>query len=81
MFVTEDTTRALPEHLAAMYITAARSGATRLCLADTVGHATPSGVQRLALFLHEQLQSAGFGDTETALMAGSFFSDDISPSP
>jgi len=62
MFVTEDTTRAQPEHLAAMYLTAARSGATRLCLADTVGHATPSGVQHLVLFLREQLQNAGFGD-------------------
>jgi 2-isopropylmalate synthase len=62
MFVTEDTTRAQPEHLAAMYLTAARCGATRLCLADTAGHATPSGVQRLVIFLREQLQHAGFGD-------------------
>lgn len=62
MFVTEDTTRARPEHLAAMYLTAARAGATRLCLADTVGHATPTGVQHLVGFLREQLQSAGFGD-------------------
>lgn len=62
MFVTEDTTRAQPEHLAAMYLTAARCGATRLCLADTVGHAIPSGVQRLVIFLREQLQHAGFGD-------------------
>src|SRR6266704_5915069 len=35
MFVTEDTTRARPEHVAAMYLAAARTGATRLCLADT----------------------------------------------
>ncbi|HET8850994.1 MAG TPA: hypothetical protein VFN02_00565 [Ktedonobacteraceae bacterium] len=62
MFVTEDTTRAQPEHLTGMYLTAARCGATRLCLADTVGHATPTGVQRLVLFLREQLQHAGFGD-------------------
>ncbi len=62
MFVTEDTTRARPEHVAAMYLTAARTGASRLCLADTVGHATPSGVQRLVEFLREQLQSAGFGN-------------------
>jgi len=61
MFVTEDTTRARPEHVAAMYLTAARTGASRLCLADTVGHATPTGVQRLVEFLREQLQSAGFG--------------------
>lgn len=62
MFVTEDTTRALPEHIAAMYVTAAQAGASRLCISDTVGHATPSGVQHLVLFLSEQLQSAGFGD-------------------
>ena len=62
MFVTEDTTRALPEHIAAMYLTAAQAGASRLCIADTVGHATPSGVQHLVGFLREQLQSAGFGD-------------------
>jgi 2-isopropylmalate synthase len=62
MFVTEDTTRARPEHVAAMYLAAARTGATRLCLAETGGHATPSGVQRLVGFLREQLRSAGFDD-------------------
>ncbi|HXX78237.1 MAG TPA: LeuA family protein [Ktedonobacteraceae bacterium] len=62
MFVTEDTTRALPEHIAAMYLTAAQAGASRLCIADTVGHATPSGVQHLVGFLRDQLQRAGFGD-------------------
>jgi isopropylmalate/homocitrate/citramalate synthase len=62
MFVTEDTTRALPEHIAAMYLTAAQAGASRLCISDTVGHATPSGVQHLVAFLREQLQKAGFGD-------------------
>lgn len=62
MFVTEDTTRALPEHIAAMYVTAAQAGASRLCISDTVGYATPSGVQHLVGFLSEQLQNAGFGD-------------------
>lgn len=62
MFVTEDTTRAVPEDIAAMYLTAAEAGASRLCIADTVGHATPSGVQHLVGFLHEKLQEAGFGD-------------------
>jgi 2-isopropylmalate synthase len=62
MFVTEDTTRALPEHIAAMYLTAAKAGASRLCISDTVGHATPSGVQHLVGFLREQLQGAGFDD-------------------
>ena len=62
MFVTEDTTRALPDHIAAMYLTAAEAGASRLCISDTVGHATPSGVQHLVGFLREQLQGAGFGE-------------------
>lgn len=62
MFVTEDTTRALPEHIAAMYLTAAEAGASRLCISDTVGHATPSGVQHLIEFLRENLHGAGFSD-------------------
>src|SRR5882672_3373933 len=40
MYVTEDTTRARPETLKALYGAAIDCGATRLCLADTVGHAT-----------------------------------------
>ncbi len=64
MFVTEDTTRARPEHIAAMYLAAAQAGASRLCISDTVGHATPSGVQHLIGFLHDHLQNAGFGDLE-----------------
>src|SRR3989337_2004562 len=47
MFVTEDTTRARPETLRAVYTEAMRCGARRLCLADTVGHATPDGVRAL----------------------------------
>ena len=62
MFVTEDTTRALPQHIALMYLTAAEAGASRLCISDTVGHATPSGVQHLIGFLREQLRAAGFGN-------------------
>jgi 2-isopropylmalate synthase len=62
MFVTEDTTRALPEHIAAMYLTAAEAGASRLCISDTVGHATPTGVQHLIGFLSDQLQKAGFAN-------------------
>ena len=64
MFVTEDTTRARPEHIAAMYLTAAEAGASRLCISDTVGYATPSGVQHLVGFLRNHLQNAGFGGLE-----------------
>jgi 2-isopropylmalate synthase len=55
MFVTEDTTRARPETLKALYGNAIRWGARRLCLADTVGHATPAGVQRLVRFVKEEI--------------------------
>ncbi|MFQ5575833.1 MAG: LeuA family protein [Anaerolineae bacterium] len=36
MFVTEDTTRAKPDDLKALYKTAVEAGAHRICLADTV---------------------------------------------
>src|SRR5919206_3710095 len=55
MFVTEDTTRAAPETLKALYGKAINWGARRLCLADTVGHATPAGVRALVRFVREEI--------------------------
>jgi 2-isopropylmalate synthase len=55
MFVTEDTTRARPDVLKALYGNAISWGARRLCLADTVGYATPEGVRRLVRFVKEQI--------------------------
>ncbi len=55
MFVTEDTTRAAPETLKALYGNAIRWGARRLCLADTVGHATPDGARRLVRFVKDEI--------------------------
>jgi 2-isopropylmalate synthase len=55
MYVTEDTTRARPEVLKALYGNAIRYGARRICLADTVGHATPSGVRNLVRFVHKEI--------------------------
>ena len=55
MFVTEDTTRAAPDTLKALYGNAIRWGARRICLADTVGHATPAGVRRLVAFVREEI--------------------------
>jgi len=55
MFVTEDTTRARPDVLKALYANAISWGARRICLADTVGHATPDGVRRLVRFVKEQI--------------------------
>lgn len=55
MYVTEDTTRAAPETLKALYGTAIRCGARRICLADTVGHATPNGVRQLMRFIKAEI--------------------------
>ena len=55
MFVTEDTTRADAETLRALYSTAINCGARRLCLADTVGHATPEGVRALVRFVRDEI--------------------------
>jgi len=55
MYVTEDTTRAKPETLKALYGAAIDCGATRICLADTVGHATPDGVKALVNFVKQQI--------------------------
>lgn len=51
LYVTEDSTRARPEDLAAMYRTAIRAGARRICVCDTVGHATPAGTRALLSFI------------------------------
>ncbi len=56
MMVTEDTTRAHPEDLRRIYTTAINYGAKRICLADTVGHATPYGVKHLMRFTKEMLR-------------------------
>jgi isopropylmalate/homocitrate/citramalate synthase len=55
MFVTEDTTRANPETLRALYGAAIACGARRVCLSDTVGHATPDGVRALVRFVREEI--------------------------
>lgn len=51
MYVTEDTTRADPASLQALFTTALRAGASRLCIADTVGHATPAGAAAVVRFV------------------------------
>jgi 2-isopropylmalate synthase len=53
MFVTEDTTRAKPEDLRALYSEAVDAGAKRVCVADTVGHATPNGARNVIRFIRE----------------------------
>ncbi len=59
MFVTEDTTRADPETLRRLYTVAIECGAQRICLSDTVGHATPAGVKNLVEFAKKIVQATG----------------------
>ncbi len=53
MFITEDSTRSTPDMLRALYTTAIRAGAQRVCIADTVGHATPTGTARVVSFVSD----------------------------
>ena len=51
MYVTEDTTRAHPDTLRALYTEAIELGARRLCVCDTCGHATPDGTRAVVKFV------------------------------
>jgi len=59
MYVTEDTTRADPESLRRLFTTAIRAGATRLCIADTVGHSTPNGARALVTYVRSLISELG----------------------
>jgi 2-isopropylmalate synthase len=59
MYVTEDTTRADPESLRRLFTAAIRAGAERLCVADTVGHATPNGAKAVVNFVKSLVQELG----------------------
>lgn len=59
MYVTEDTTRAHPDTIAKLFKTAIRAGAKRLCLCDTVGYATPRGVEALVRFARDIIDAEG----------------------
>lgn len=61
-YVTEDTTRSRPEALTTLFRTALDHGARRICLSDTVGHATPDGVRNLLQFTRNVLATGGHGD-------------------
>ncbi len=58
-YVTEDTTRSRPEVLRTLFQAAIGHGATRLCLSDTVGHATPDGVRNLIGFAKGVIAQSG----------------------
>ncbi len=61
MYVTEDTTRADPDSLRALYSTAIRAGASRICISDTVGHATPAGAAAVVRFVKSIVEECGGG--------------------
>jgi 2-isopropylmalate synthase len=58
-YVTEDTTRAHPDILRALFTNAIEHGAQRLCLCDTVGHATPDGVRCLIRWTQRLINKLG----------------------
>jgi 2-isopropylmalate synthase len=59
MYVTEDTTRANPETIRALYTTAIRAGAKALCVCDTVGHSTPDGARAVVSFVKRIIEEQG----------------------
>jgi 2-isopropylmalate synthase len=59
MYVTEDTTRAAPDDVRRLYTAAVEAGARRVCIADTVGHATPEGARNLVRFIRGVVDATG----------------------
>ena len=58
-YVTEDTTRTPPDVLRELFVSAIGEGASRLCLCDTVGHATPDGSKALVRFALSVIAETG----------------------
>ncbi len=63
MYVTEDTIRAKPDDLRLLLTAGVESGATRVCLCDTVGAAVPKGVTNLVTWVKKLLEELGVADT------------------
>jgi 2-isopropylmalate synthase len=61
MYVTEDTTRADPETIRALYTAAIRAGARAVCVCDTVGHSTPDGTRAVVRFVKKLIEEQGGG--------------------
>lgn len=64
MYVTEDTTRARPDTVRALYLAAIHAGAKRICVCDTVGHATPEGVSALIGYVRGVVEESGVDDVK-----------------
>lgn len=61
LYVTEDTTRADPDSLRRLYSAAIHAGARRVCIADTVGHSTPTGAAAVVRFVQSIVDECGGG--------------------
>jgi len=59
MYVTEDTTRSQPETIARLYTMAIERDVERVCISDTVGHATPSGARAVVSFVRDLVEKSG----------------------
>jgi 2-isopropylmalate synthase len=57
--VTEDTTRSRPDVLDPLFRRAIALGVRRLCLCDTVGHATPDGIKNLFDWVQSLVRGTG----------------------
>jgi len=58
-FVTEDSTRSRPDILYRLFENALDAGAQRICITDTVGHATPDGIRSLLRYVWSLLKGMG----------------------
>lgn len=58
-YVTEDTTRADPETIRALYTTAINCGARTVSVCDTVGHSTPDGARSVIKFVRKVVDETG----------------------
>ncbi len=59
MYVTEDTSRAHPDTIRALYTLAIDLGAKRICVCDTVGHSTPAGVRGVVGYVKRLVEELG----------------------
>jgi 2-isopropylmalate synthase len=55
MLVTEDTTRTPPKILSEIYQAAINEGASKICIADTVGESTPNGVKNIVSYIRNEI--------------------------
>jgi 2-isopropylmalate synthase len=62
-FVTEDTVRSRPETLRELFAVALGEGAKGLCICDTVGHVTPSGVRHILTWVKKVVTDLGHPQT------------------